>query len=158
MADAAEITPSPPRRMMKSLVAGLILALAGGGAGYGVVHLGLLDGFEPGLPGFGSDAGPANPAFMELAPFLVTLGPVGDGRILRFAATLEIDPDRRDEVAQLMPRLADVLNSYLRAIAPEEFGMPGALIRLRAQMLRRVQVVTGDGRVRDLLVTEFVVN
>ncbi len=35
---------------------------------------------------------------------------------------------------------------------------PAAIQRLRAQMLRRVQVVTGEGRVRDLLVTEFILN
>jgi flagellar FliL protein len=32
------------------------------------------------------------------------------------------------------------------------------MARLRAQMLRRIQVVTGEGRVRDLLITEFVLN
>jgi len=32
------------------------------------------------------------------------------------------------------------------------------LLRLRSQMLRRVQVVTGEGRVRDLLIMEFVLN
>jgi flagellar FliL protein len=30
------------------------------------------------------------------------------------------------------------------------------MTRLRAQMLRRIQVVTGEGRVRDLLITRFV--
>ena len=35
---------------------------------------------------------------------------------------------------------------------------PAALARLRAQMLRRIQVVTGEGQVRDLLITEFVLN
>ena len=35
---------------------------------------------------------------------------------------------------------------------------PAALPRLRAQMLRRIQVVLGEGKVRDLLVTEFVLN
>jgi flagellar FliL protein len=29
---------------------------------------------------------------------------------------------------------------------------------MRAQLLRRIQIVTGEGRVRDLLVTEFVLN
>jgi flagellar FliL protein len=31
-------------------------------------------------------------------------------------------------------------------------------VRLRGQMLRRVQLVVGDGMVRDLLITEFVLN
>jgi len=31
-------------------------------------------------------------------------------------------------------------------------------VRIRAHLLRRIQIVTGEGRVRDLLVTEFVLN
>ena len=62
------------------------------------------------------------------------------------------------EVTLLMPRVLDVLNSYLRAVDPASFDDPGAMTRLRAQMLRRIQIVTGEGRVRDLLITEFVLN
>ncbi|MFL9503735.1 flagellar basal body-associated FliL family protein [Rhodopseudomonas palustris] len=39
-----------------------------------------------------------------------------------------------------------------------EIEDPSAMARLRAQMLRRVQIVTGEGRVRDLLITEFVLD
>jgi flagellar FliL protein len=52
----------------------------------------------------------------------------------------------------------DVLNTYLRAVQARDIEDPAALARLRAQMLRRIQVVTGDGQVRDLLITEFVLN
>ena len=52
----------------------------------------------------------------------------------------------------------DVLNSYLRALDFEEIERTSALIKLRSQMLRRIQLVVGEGRVRDLLVTEFVLN
>ena len=57
-----------------------------------------------------------------------------------------------------MPRVLDVLNTYLRAVEVRDLEQPSSAARLRAQMLRRVQVVTGEGRVRDLLVTEFVMN
>ena len=62
------------------------------------------------------------------------------------------------EVSLLSPRVMDVLNSYLRVISITELSDPASLARLRAQMLRRIQIVTGEGRVRDLLVTQFVVN
>ncbi len=51
-----------------------------------------------------------------------------------------------------------MLNSYLRAVEVRQLEDPSALLRLRAQMLRRVQIVTGEGRVRDLLISEFVLN
>lgn len=51
-----------------------------------------------------------------------------------------------------------MLNGYLRAVETSELEQRAALVRMRAQMLRRVQVVTGEGRVRDLLIMEFVLN
>jgi flagellar FliL protein len=62
------------------------------------------------------------------------------------------------EVTLLLPRIMDVLNGYLRAIDITQLEDPAALIRIRAHMLRRIQIVTGEGRVRDLLITEFVLN
>jgi len=58
----------------------------------------------------------------------------------------------------LKPRIVDVLNGYLRAVTFAEMADPNALARLRGQMLRRIQVVTGEGRVKDLLIMEFVLN
>ena len=58
----------------------------------------------------------------------------------------------------LRPRILDVLNGYLRAVEVAELEDPSALVRLRAQMLRRIQVVAGEGRVNDLLISEFVLN
>ncbi len=57
-----------------------------------------------------------------------------------------------------MPRVIDVLNSYLRALETSDLADSTALVRLRAQMLRRVQIVTGGDRVHDLLIMEFVLN
>ena len=58
----------------------------------------------------------------------------------------------------LKPRVMDVLNGFLRAVEVQELEDPAALIRLRAQMLRRIQIVVGEGRVNDLLIVEFVLN
>jgi len=75
-----------------------------------------------------------------------------------FTAQLEVDPTYTQEVTDLIPRIVDVLNGYLRAVDLSELEDPTSLIRLRAQMLRRVQVVVGEGRVRDILIMEFVLN
>ncbi|MEM7791980.1 MAG: flagellar basal body-associated FliL family protein, partial [Verrucomicrobiota bacterium] len=77
---------------------------------------------------------------------------------LRFRAQLEIREENREDVEKLLPRIIDVLNSYLRAIDVEDIEGTASLVRLRSQMLRRVQVVAGIDRVQDLLVMEFVVN
>jgi len=57
-----------------------------------------------------------------------------------------------------MPWIQDVLNTYLRAVSETDLESPAMLDRLRAQMLHRVQVVSGEGLVRDFLISEFVLN
>jgi flagellar FliL protein len=159
-ADPAPETRPAPRPTRGPLLLGLVLALLGAGAGFGVVRMGLFgDGGVGPAQGVAADPQPIAPgAFVPIAPILVNL-PGGDGvRFLRFEAQLEVDPAERDEVAALLPRVVDVLNGYLRALRVTEIEDPAALPRLRAQMLRRIQVVAGGERVRDLLIMELVVN
>ena len=95
-------------------------------------------------------------AFVPLPPMVIALGDSSANRLLRFQAQLEVAPDDQDAVSHLEPRIMDVLNTYLRAVPIEDLESRRALVRLRAQMLRRIQIVTGGDHVRDLLITEFV--
>ena len=103
-------------------------------------------------------ATPLTATFVEIDPLVVSLGTGQSLAHLRFRGHLEVNTGAEDTVQALMPRVMDVLNGYLRATRPEELTDPTMLIRLRAQMLRRVQLVVGEGVVKDLLVSEFVLN
>ncbi|MCH2096595.1 MAG: flagellar basal body-associated FliL family protein [Rhodobacteraceae bacterium] len=103
-------------------------------------------------------ATPLTATFVEIDPLVVSLGTGQSLAHLRFRGHLEVNTGAEDTVQALMPRVMDVLNGYLRATRPEELSDPTMLIRLRAQMLRRVQLVVGEGLVKDLLVSEFVLN
>jgi flagellar protein FliL len=166
-ADAA--LSSPPKRRRLGLILGLAGALALGGGGFYVVWSGLIDpaGLFAGAGNGGGHGGgghgeaaalPSDVAFVPIDPIMVSLPPGASARLLRFAGQLEVAPEHAAEVAALMPRVADVLNTFLRAVEPRDLEQPSALAPIRAQMLRRIQVVTGEGQVRDLLVTEFVLN
>jgi len=96
--------------------------------------------------------------FVAVDPIIISLGPTAKARHLRFASQLEVEGLHADDVRLLLPRIVDVLNGYLRAVELKHLEDPTALVRLKAQMLRRVQIVTGEGRVRDLLISEFVLN
>ena len=96
--------------------------------------------------------------FIPLKPIIVSLGPRAQAGHLRFEGTLEVNPAHAEEVELLMPRILDVLNSYLRALSEEELANPAAMIRIQAQMLHRIELVTGSDHVRDLLVTELILN
>ena len=97
-------------------------------------------------------------AFVPVDPLVITLGSGEAVRHLRFTSQIEVAGPHASEVQLLLPRIADVLNGYLRAVEVTELEDPAALVRIRAHLLRRIQIVTGEGRVRDLLVTEFVLN
>ena len=146
--DAAE---KPKRSLMLpiSLVLGLLL---GGGAFY-AVYSGVILGQNTQTHAEDDHAEETEEvAFVPIEAITVSLGRTQ----LRFNAQLEVDPKHSDEVTHLMPRVLDILNGYLRALDTAQLEDPAALIRIRAQMLRRVQLVTGKGNVRDLLITEFI--
>lgn len=144
------------------LVAGLVLALIGGGSGFFAVYSGLL--YPMPKHGEESEAQIEEPTdlpdigFVPLEQIIVSLGRQSNSRHLQFRAQLEVPKKHQSDVEVMVPRVIDVLNGYLRALEPSDIEGSQALIRIRAQLLRRVQMVVGDGRVNDLLVMEFVLN
>jgi flagellar FliL protein len=148
---------APPKGKKKLILVSLGLALAGAGGGYFAAQSGL-------LPMRSYKAAPeaampvATAAFVPIDPIVISLGSSGPNRHLSFRGQLEVPAETVAEVTGLMPRIVDVLNSYLRAVDVREFDSPHGLVRLRSQMLRRVQIIVGDGKVDDLLVMEFVLN
>ncbi len=159
MADAEEPQDVAPKKSQKPLITGLVLALLLGGGGFYATWSGLIRAPASEHAAEGAEVGPLpDIAFVPVDPLTITLGAAADNRYLRFASQLEVSGAHVADVTRLLPRIADVLNGYLRALDPAQFDDPAALVRIRAQILRRIQIVTGEGRVRDLLVTEFVLN
>lgn len=165
MADIDELTvdtgEQPPKKASKlPLILGIVLAILGGGGGFMAVQSGLLGGSDDELPAEEVVLAEEMPslAFVPLETLVINLPKNAQAKHLLFTAQLEVEPAYSQEVTDLMPRIIDVLNGYLRAVQIAELEDPTALIRLRAQMLRRVQVVVGDGRVKDILIMEFVLN
>lgn len=162
-ADANTPEPPPAKSSKLPLILGLVLALLGGGGGYYAVQSGIIGGS-------GGDADmadhsdslpaqePLTVSFVAIDPLVISLPGSGGRDHLRFAAQLEVPLAFVAEVEAIKPRIIDVLNGYLRAVKIAELEDPTSLVRLRGQMLRRVQVVAGDGRVRDLLIMEFVLS
>ena len=156
IAEAAPI--EVPKRRLKPLLIGGLLAVILGGAGFYATWSGMILGHSE-EPTESHAPGPLSGiAFVPLETMVVSLGPDASSRHLRFSAQVEVVDSAVADVTLLSPRILDVLNSYLRAIDAKAIEDPSAMARLRAQMLRRIQIVTGEGRVRDLLITEFVLN
>lgn len=153
---------APKKKSKLPLIIGLVLMLLCGGGAFFALYSGLI--FAP--PPAEEDAAHepelvAEPlpqvAFVALEPMVISLKS-GTVRHLRFSAQLEVPLVFREEVELVKPRVMDVLNGFLRAVEINDLEDPAALMRLRAQMLRRIQVVLGPDRVNDLLIIEFVMN
>ena len=163
MVDAAEVAPpgddEPPKKSKKGLLLGLVGAVLLGGGGFYAVYSGLLDSLISPDPKVEIKVdGEADIAFVAMDPIMVSLPPGSSAKHLRFIGQLEVEPQKMKNVASLMPRILDTMNTYLRAVDVQDLEQPSSVPKLRAQMLRRIQVVAGEGQVRDLLITEFVLN
>lgn len=160
MAEENQASDEGPKKWSKKpIVFGLLAAILFGGGGFYASFSGLLPTGGSNEVSASEEVAPLpDVAFVPITPLVISLGPESRSRHLRFTGQLEVPSNYETDVTNLMPRVVDVLNGYLRAVDTRQFDEPTALLRLRAQMLRRVQIVVGNGRVRDLLVTEFVLN
>lgn len=156
MTDAtAEDVEEPAKKSKFGLIVGVLLALVGGGGGYFVTSSGMLAGDAKSEPKKMASKGVS---FVEVEPMTVPIGTPAERRYLRFRAQLEVKSDYKSDVEALLPRVVDVLNTYLRSITMADVEDPSSLLTLRSQMRRRVDLVVGGDKVNDLLVMEFVVN
>ncbi len=166
MAETGEQTETNEKKSRRSrlpLILGLFLAGLGGAGGFVAVRAGMVPFVSAETPV--AEGRPARHVvdfgdlvFVPVEPLVVSYAEAGQSRHLRFRAELEVPAKQAAEVTRVMPRVVDVLNTYLRALRLSDLEESGAILRLRGQMLRRVQAVVGEGRVNDLLVMEFVLD
>ncbi len=161
MSDKPPSEDDPPKKKSKlPLVLGLVLALVGGGGGFFATFSGMIlsDTSESAdVPqAKAKETAGLDIEYVAVDPLVISLRSPSNAKHLKFRAHLEVRAAAKEDVEKVLPRVIDVLNSYLRALEPEDLEDSSALTRLRAQMLRRVQVVTGEGKVNDLLIMEFV--
>ena len=155
MSDAAtEAEDTRKGGKLKPLLLGLVLAAAGAAGGYFMAVSGLLNAPSEEKE---EETRPRT-SFVAIEPMIVSIARQGGVSQLRLKLALEVADGRAGEVTDMMPRILDVLNSYLRALETIDISDAATLVRLRAQMLRRVQIVAGTDAVKDLLIQEFVVN
>lgn len=162
MTDAvADVPEKAEKRSKLTIILGVLAIVIGGGGGFFAAYSGLILGHD----GHGTDqvaeakAGALpDVAFVPVDPMVISLSPPANNKHLRFRAQLEVPSQYASDVATIMPRVIDVLNGYLRALELRDLESAASMTRLRAQMLRRVQIVAGPNRVNDLLIMEFVLN
>ena len=118
MADEEIEEEGPKKKSKLPIIIGFVLALDGGGGGFFAVSSGLLFGSheeETAKPHEELEPLPAL-AFVPIDPLIINLGKQSQNKFLRFRAQLEVEGKYEKDVTLLLPRILDVLNSYLRAV------------------------------------------
>ena len=168
-----EITEELPRRKFsgKRLVLFIVLpllVLVGGGVA--VVMSGVLDSLLGGgeeeaeeavADGEGPHSEPADgPGYFYDLPVMTVNLDTGERRqsFLSLSISLELDSFAdTDAVQQVMPRIIDNFQIYLRELRLEDLRGSAGLYRLREELLRRVNHAVQPGHVRDVLFREMLV-
>ncbi|MFX4221467.1 MAG: flagellar basal body-associated FliL family protein [Thalassobaculum sp.] len=145
----------------------IVLILVGGGVGAAFM-LGLFGGSEP--PPAEATEGEAAPAaapppqetrafFFEVPDLIVNLNTNGrKSTFLKIKIALELEgPQDTDRINEVLPRIVDNFQVYLRELRVDDLNGSAGMYRLREELLRRVNLAARPVRVRDVLFKEMLV-
>ena len=164
--EEGETKAEPKKRRLsgKKLVLFIVLPilLLGGGAA-GVYFSGLADSLlgigEAGAEGEHAEAPPAPSVYLDLPELLVNLN-TGSRKssFLKMSVSLEMeDKATIERLNEVMPRIIDNFQVYLRELRIEDLSGSAGLERLREELLLRVNSAIRPALVTDVLFKEMLV-
>ncbi|MDO5620007.1 MAG: flagellar basal body-associated FliL family protein [Paracoccus sp. (in: a-proteobacteria)] len=158
MTDATAEASETPAKKKGMLLPILLVAVLGGG-GFASTFLGVWSPSALLAPGEYKPATRAETApqvdFIDVPRIRLSIAS-DQPRTLLLDAKIETGTADRAQVEHLMPRVSDAFNSFLADIDPKAFGKRGVLEIVRAELVTRARYVLGDEVVKDLLITEFM--
>lgn len=103
--------------------------------------------------------GPDGVTFFTLPDMVVNIQ-AADGRptFLKLKLTLETrDAHVAEQLQAEMPRMQDMFQGFLRELRPEDLAGSAGSFQLRAEILRRVNLIAAPGKVDAVLIEEMLV-
>ncbi|MFN3669173.1 MAG: flagellar basal body-associated FliL family protein [Brevundimonas sp.] len=124
------------------------------GGGHGAAA----EGAEDGSLGVISE-GPDGVTFFTLPDMVVNIqAPDGRPTFLKLKLTLETrDAHVAEQLQAEMPRMHDMFQGFLRELRPEDLAGSAGSFQLRAEILRRVNLIAAPGKVDAVLIEEMLV-
>jgi flagellar FliL protein len=154
--------------LMKKLIVagGLVVVLGGGGAAY--YFLGgsaPADEHAEGAPAEGghgaapSELPPEHAAFYDVPDIVVNIQTADSTpAYLKLSVSLELDSvEAKAAIEPVMPRVVDQFQTYLRELRVEDVRGSMGVMRLKEELLRRVNLAAAPTPVRDVLLKEMIV-
>ncbi len=146
------------KKILMIAVPALVLVLGGGGAG---AYFFLLKPKDAGHEKV-AEAPPLTPpevAFSDVPDILVNIqSSDGTPAYLKLSLSLEMDNElEKTGMTALMPRLVDQFQSYLRELRVEDLKGSEGVLRLKEELLRRVNASAAPYKVRDVLLKQMII-
>jgi len=147
------------KKLLIIAVAGLVLLLGGGGAG---LYFFVFSTPKAAAGGAMADATPVTPpqvAFYDVPDIITNLQSAdGNPTYLKLSTSLELDnADEKAGLAVVMPRVVDQFQGYLRELRIDDLKGSAGVIRLKEELLRRINVAAAPYHVRDVLLKEMII-
>jgi len=102
---------------------------------------------------------PPKVAFSDMQDILVNIqSNDGTPAYLKLGVSLELEDEAQKAAMQpLMPRITDQFQAYLRELRLDDLKGSAGVLRLKEELLRRVNVAAAPYKVRDVLLKEMIV-
>ncbi len=145
------------KKMLMIAVPALLLVVGGGGAGAYFFLFKKSDAQTA-----KAEEVPLTPpkvAFSDMQDILVNIqSSDGAPAYLKLGISLELEDDAQAAALKpLMPRITDQFQAYLRELRLDDLKGSAGVLRLKEELLRRVNVAAAPYKVRDVLLKEMIV-
>jgi flagellar FliL protein len=152
-----------PLKLKIVAIAGLLVVLGGGGAAF--YFFGMSSGKSADEAAAESvkteaDKLPAEKAaFFEIPDIIVNIQtPDSTPAYLKLSVALELDKiEAKAAIEPVLPRIVDQFQTYLRELRVEDIRGSAGVMRLKEELLRRVNLAVAPTPVRDVLLKEMIV-
>jgi len=145
------------KKMLMIIVPALLLVVGGGGAG---AYFFLFKKSDKAQEAKADEPlTPPKVAFSDMQDILVNIqSNDGTPAYLKLGVSLELEDDAQKTAIQpLMPRITDQFQAYLRELRLDDLKGSAGVLRLKEELLRRVNVAAAPYHVRDVLLKEMIV-
>jgi flagellar FliL protein len=139
---------------------GALLLLLGGGAAHWFFFAGASKPAE--LAANAPEALPPTPpniTYADMPDIIVNIqGADAAPAYLKLSVSLELDsPEEKAGITALMPRVVDQFQGYLRELRIDDLKGSAGIVRLKEELLRRINASAAPYRVHDVLLKQMIV-
>jgi flagellar FliL protein len=102
---------------------------------------------------------PPTVAFYDMPDIVVNIQSAdGTPAYLKLAVALELTgADEKAGIQPLMPRVVDQFQGYLRELRVDDLKGSAGVMRLKEELLRRINMATSPFKIKDVLLKEMIV-